>query len=187
MRFIKKYFVILQRKYHPHTNNKMKKISILISLLVLYSLNACSGNQASAGTNATSKKAALDQSSEGKVVHLDQNIFRELVWDYKKNSGTWVFGGDIPVIVDFYADWCRPCRALAPTLDDLAIEYKGKIRIYKVNTDENKELAGLLGISSIPALLFVPKTGKPNFSLGALPKDRLKSMIEDILLQQTKQ
>lgn len=160
----------------------MKKVSFIFSILILISLNACSGNPATAGANATSKKEALEQSSQGKVVHLSQEIFRELVWDYKKNSGTWAFEGDIPVIVDFYADWCRPCRALAPTMDELAAEYKGKIRIYKVNTDENRELSGLMGISSIPALLIVPKTGKPNFSLGALPKDRLKGIIDDALL-----
>ena len=165
----------------------MKKISFVLSLFILISLNACSGNQASAGTNAISKKTALDMSSEGKVVHLDQNIFRELVWDYKKNTNTWVFEGDLPVIVDFYADWCRPCRALSPTMDELALEYKGKVRIYKINTDENRELSGLMGISSIPALLFVPATGKPAFSLGALPKERLKSMIDDGLLMQKKQ
>lgn len=164
----------------------MKKISFFFIPLILLSLNACSGNPATAGTNATTKKDALSLSAEGKVVHLSQDIFREIVWDYKKNSNNWVFEGDIPVIVDFYADWCRPCRALAPTMDELAMEYKGKIRIYKINTDENKEISGLLGISSIPALLFVPKDGKPSFSLGALPKDRLKSMIDESLLLQKK-
>ena len=162
---------------------KMKKISILFSILVLISMNACSSNPATGGTNAASKKEAIEQSSLGKVVHLDQEIFRQAVWDYKKNSASWVFEGDKPVIVDFYADWCRPCRALAPTMDELAMEYKGQIRIYKINTDENRELSGLMGISSIPALLFVPVSGKPAFSLGALPKDRLKSMIEESLLK----
>jgi thioredoxin 1 len=165
----------------------MKKNSFFFIPLILLSLNACSGNPATAGTNATSKKEALSLSAEGKVVHLSQDVFREIVWDYKKNSNNWVFEGDIPVIVDFYADWCRPCRALAPTMDELATEYKGKIRIYKINTDENKELSGLMGISSIPALLFVPKAGKPSFSLGALPKDRLKTMIDESLLMQKKQ
>ncbi len=166
---------------------KMKKISLFFLPFILLSLAACSGNPASAGTNATTKKEALSLTAEGKVVHLSQEVFRELVWDYKKSAGNWVFEGDIPVIVDFYADWCRPCRALAPTMDELAAEYKGKIRIYKINTDENKELSGLMGISSIPALLFVPKSGKPSFSLGALPKDRLKSMIDESLLMQKKQ
>ncbi|MCX6283735.1 MAG: thioredoxin domain-containing protein, partial [Bacteroidetes bacterium] len=156
----------------------MKRFVFLLSLIVIFSMNACSGTPSGTPANATSKKAVIDESSLGKVVHLDQAIFREVVWDYKKNSNAWVFEGDIPVIVDFYADWCRPCRALGPTMDELAMEYKGKIRILKVNTDENKELSGLLGISSIPALLFVPKSGKPSFSLGAIPKDKLKTMID---------
>jgi thioredoxin len=161
----------------------MEKISIFFILFILMSFNAYSTNLGNGGGNADSKQSVLDQSRNGKVVHLDQEIFRQLVWDYKKNQNTWTFEGDIPVIVDFYADWCRPCRALAPTMDELALEYKGKIRIYKINTDENRELSGLMGISSIPALLFVPKSGKPSFSLGALPKDRLKQMIQDMLLK----
>ncbi|MCX6281728.1 MAG: thioredoxin [Bacteroidetes bacterium] len=164
----------------------MKRVVFLFGLLVMFSMNACSGNPSVSGTSAVTKKTAIEETSQGKVVHLDQAVFRELVWDYKKNSSAWVFEGDMPVIVDFYADWCRPCRSLAPTMDELAMEYKGKIRIYKVNTDDNKELSGLMGISSIPALLFVPQGTKPNFSLGALPKDRLKSMIDEILLKQKK-
>lgn len=164
----------------------MKKLSILFGALVLLNLAACAGNPPNSGTIAASKQAAIELSSQGKVVHLSQDLYRQVVWDYKKNAANWVFEGDIPVIVDFYADWCRPCKALAPTLDELAMEYKGKIRIYKINTDENRELSGLMGISSIPALLFVPKAGKPNFSLGALPKDRLKTMIEENLLKQKK-
>ncbi|MEI7491211.1 MAG: thioredoxin [Bacteroidota bacterium] len=164
----------------------MKRFVFLLSLLAAFSLNACSGTPAVNLANAASKKAVIDESSLGKVVHLDQVLFREVVWNYKKNSNAWVFEGDIPVIVDFYADWCRPCRALGPTMDELAMEYKGKIRILKVNTDENKEISGILGISSIPALLFVPKSGKPTFSLGAIPKDRLKTMIDETLLNQKK-
>jgi thioredoxin-like negative regulator of GroEL len=71
-------------------------------------------------------------------------------------------------------------------MDELALEFKGKIRIYKINTDENRELSGLMGISSIPALLFVPKSGKPSFSLGSLPKDKLEQMIRDMLLKNGK-
>lgn len=162
---------------------KMKKTIVFFILLTIAGFNACSTNSANGGENADSKQSVLDQSGNGKVVHLNQDVFRQVVWDYKKNQTDWTFEGDIPVIVDFYADWCRPCRALAPTMDELALEYKGKIRIYKVNTDENRELSGLMGISSIPALLFVPKSGKPSFSLGALPKDKLKQMIQDVLLK----
>ena len=164
----------------------MKKIGFIFVIFVFQALIACSGNPPNGSTNAISKKAAIEQSAQGKVVHLDQELFRQLVWDYKKSADNFTFEGDIPVIVDFYADWCRPCRALSPTMDELAMDYKGRIRIYKINTDENKELSGLMGISSIPALLFVPKKGKPGFSLGALPKDKLKGMIDDGLLTEKK-
>lgn len=164
----------------------MRKVIIFFALLTAISFNACSSTSARSGENADSKESALDQSKAGKVVHLNQEIFRQLVWDYKKNQADWSFQGDIPVIVDFYADWCRPCRALSPTMDELAIEFKGKIRIYKINTDENRELSGLMGISSIPALLFVPKSGKPSFSLGALPKEKLEQMVRDVLLKSGK-
>ncbi|MEI6883744.1 MAG: thioredoxin [Bacteroidota bacterium] len=164
----------------------MKNTGFFLAVLVLLSLAACAENPPNTGVNAASKQAALEQTSQGKVVHLSQELFKQVVWDFKKNSASWLFEGDIPVIVDFYADWCRPCKALAPTLDELAMEYKGKIRIYKINTDENRELSGLMGISSIPALLFVPKTGKPSFSLGALPKDKLNTMINESLLKEKK-
>ena len=164
----------------------MRKIIPFLAFLTAMSFNACSSTPARGGENADSKQSAIDQSGNGKVVHLTQDIFRQVVWDYKKNQADWTFEGDIPVIVDFYADWCRPCRALAPTMDELALEFKGKIRIYKINTDENRELSGLMGISSIPALLFVPKSGKPSFSLGALPKEKLKQMIQDVLLKSGK-
>lgn len=161
----------------------MKKSGFLYSIIMIISLLACSANAEAPNANAISKKEALDLSSQGKVVHFNQDVFRQLVWDYKKNSANWVFEGDMPVIVDFYADWCRPCKTLAPTMDQLALQYKGKVRFYKINTDENRELSGLMGISSIPALLFIPKQGKPSFSLGALPKDRLEKMINESLLK----
>ncbi|NQV02625.1 MAG: thioredoxin, partial [Bacteroidia bacterium] len=98
------------------------------------------------------------------------------------NADNWVFNGDLPVIIDFYADWCRPCKMVAPIMDELAAEYKGKIRIYKIDTDKEKELAKVFNIRSIPAVLFIPKEGKPQMSVGALPKPTFVTAITDVLL-----
>ena len=94
-----------------------------------------------------------------------------------------VLQADKPVLVDFYADWCGPCKMIAPSLEQLAKEYAGKIDIYKVDVDKETELAQVFGIQGIPALLYIPMTGKPQMLQGALPKDQLKEKIETILLK----
>jgi len=98
----------------------------------------------------------------------------------KKNK-EWKFEGDKPVIVDFYADWCGPCKRVAPTLEDLAKEYEGEIIIYKVNTDKNPNVSRAFGISGIPAFLFVPKIGTPSMATGALPKETFVKAIKEVL------
>ncbi|HNY02941.1 MAG TPA: thioredoxin, partial [Bacteroidales bacterium] len=89
-----------------------------------------------------------------------------------------------PCIIDFYADWCGPCKMVAPILEELAVEYKGKIDIYKIDTESEQELAGAFGIRSIPSMLFVPMTEQPQMSVGALPKDTLKKAINEVLLKE---
>lgn len=111
---------------------------------------------------------------------LNETTFKAKVFDYDKHQ-EWKFDGELPVIVDFYADWCGPCRALAPILEDLAQEYKGKIEIYKVDTEQSQELAALFEIRSIPSVLFVPKAGDPAMLAGLLPKSEFKRAIQDIL------
>jgi thioredoxin len=119
---------------------------------------------------------------DGQVNKLTSEAFQKLVWDYKTNPKDFIFAGDQPVIIDFYADWCRPCKMVAPIMDELSKEYNGKIRIYKVNTDEQRELAGLFNINSIPAVLFVPKNGKPQMSVGAMQKPAYVDLINSVLL-----
>jgi thioredoxin len=104
--------------------------------------------------------------------------------DYEKNPQQWVFEGDKPAIIDFYADWCRPCRMIAPILEELAAEYDGKINVYKVDTDAQRELASVFGIESLPTVLFIPMQGKPSAQKGALSKEAYKKIIDEFLLKQ---
>ncbi|MBP1679286.1 MAG: thioredoxin, partial [Bacteroidetes bacterium] len=100
---------------------------------------------------------------------LTKDTFREKIFDFEKNKD-WKFEGELPAIIDFYADWCGPCRVVTPVLEELSKEYAGKVNIYKVDTDKEQELAAMFGIRSIPSILFVPKEGQPQMAMGALPK-----------------
>ncbi len=114
--------------------------------------------------------------------HLTKQTFLEKVFNYEKNK-EWKFEGKLPCLIDFYADWCAPCKMVAPILEELNEEYKGKINIYKVNTEQEQELAAAFGIRSIPSLLFCPIDGQPQMAMGALPKESMKKTIDDILLK----
>lgn len=114
--------------------------------------------------------------------HLTKETFNQKVFNYEQNK-EWKFEGDLPCLIDFYADWCGPCKTVAPILEELSEEYKGKINIYKVNTEAEQELSAAFGIRSIPSLLFCPKEGQPQMAMGALPKDNLRQVIEEVLLE----
>ena len=115
------------------------------------------------------------------TVHIGKADFLKKVWNYEADAKTWKFLGDRPAIIDFYATWCGPCRMLSPVLEELSDEYAGKIDIYKVDVDEEEELASAFNIASIPTMLFCPKSGQPQMTQGALPKDQIKSAIESLL------
>jgi len=117
-----------------------------------------------------------------KVVHLTTQEFKEKVFNYE-DSKEWKYAGKLPAIIDFYADWCGPCKMVAPVLEELAREYSGKIMVYKVDTENEQELASVFGIQSIPTLLFVPTEGQPQAAMGALPKHTFEQVIKDILLK----
>ncbi len=120
--------------------------------------------------------------TDAKVVHLTTQEFKDKVFNYDAGS-EWKYEGQLPAIIDFYADWCGPCKVVAPILEEIAKDYSGKIIVYKVNTEDEHELASVFGIQSIPTLLFVPLTGKPQAAMGALPKQSFQKAIEDILLK----
>lgn len=115
-----------------------------------------------------------------KVEFLTEKTFKEKVFNFEV-SKEWKFEGDKPCIIDFYADWCNPCRMVAPILEELQQEYEGKINIYKIDTEKERNLSAMFGIQSIPSLLFVPANGQPQMAVGALPKDSFKKAISDVL------
>lgn len=114
--------------------------------------------------------------------HLTKNTFLEKVFDYEKNS-EWKYHGELPCLIDFYADWCGPCKMVAPILEELSVEYKDKIKVYKIDTEVEQELAAVFGIQSIPSLLFIPMNDKPQMAKGALPKQHLVKAIDEVLLK----
>lgn len=118
-----------------------------------------------------------------KPTELTVTEFKKKVMDFEKNPDKWVFEGDKPAIIDFYATWCGPCKATAPILEELAGDYEGKLDVYKVDVDQQQELAALFGIRSIPSLLFIPKEGKPQMQVGALNKAQFEQIIKETLLK----
>jgi len=113
--------------------------------------------------------------------HLTKETFLAKVFNYEQNQ-EWKFEGALPCLIDFYADWCGPCKMVAPILEELSIEFEGKINIYKVDTEAEQELAAAFGIQSIPSMLFCPKEGKPQMAMGALPKQAMTDAINEVLL-----
>jgi len=117
------------------------------------------------------------------TIFLTKTDFLSKVADYETNPTEWKYLGDKPCIIDFYASWCGPCKAIAPILEDLAKEYDGQIYIYKVDTEAEQELAGAFGIRSIPSILFCPMNGTPQMAMGAMPKSSFKNAISEVLLK----
>ncbi len=153
----------------------MKTVKILIAIVALLT--------------ATTSIKATNPSTDSKTfaLQMTKSEFLEKIMDYENNPTEWVYKGDKPSLIDFYADWCGPCRITSPILEELAEEYDGKIYIYKVNVDYEKELAQVFGVTGIPAFLYVPMEGKPSMTSGIArdreqTKEMFRSYIETILL-----
>ncbi len=161
----------------------MKQIILSILLIGGIGITACTQT----GTNDKTATLASNDvqpatATTGKVIQMDKAMFLEKVFNYEANPDKWVYLGDKPCIIDFYADWCGPCKKVAPIMSELAAQYKDDIVIYKIDTDKEKELAGVFQIRSIPSILYCPVEGQPTMTMGALPKAEFEKMVKEILL-----
>lgn len=155
----------------------MKKISVLVFALFIMSLISCNGVGANKAENATEEIKA------GVVNQMNTEMFKKLVYNYQKNPNDWVFEGKQPCIIDFYADWCRPCKMVAPIMEELATQYRGKVTFYKINIDQERELSQTFNIQSIPALLYIPADGQPRISVGLSSKEGYIQQIQSLLIK----
>ena len=165
----------------------MKNLRTILLLLAAVIAVSCSNSTETKAQNDQSAKTENHAVSEGKTIHLNKDLFIEKVMDFETNKDKWVYRGDKPAIIDFYADWCKPCKLIAPIMEELAQEYKGQLYVYKVDTQVERELASIFGIRSIPAVLFIPMEGQPQMSTGALPKETFKNAIDEFLLKKEDQ
>lgn len=156
------------------------KRNVLIMLSLFLGLTTTAGCQQRAKNYKPIVKQEKRKSME--TIQMTKTDFLAKVWNYEQNPNEWKYLGDKPAIIDFYATWCGPCKMVSPILEELAGEYAGKIVIYKVDTDQEQELASAFGIRSIPSILFIPIKGKPQMSAGAMPKESFKEAIEKLLL-----
>jgi len=159
--------------------NTVMVISLILGLSVMTS---CSKKE-DPKTDLKTMSIKNSNNNKTKMEHLTKETFKSKVFDYEKNK-EWKFEGKNPAIIDFYADWCGPCKMVAPVLEDLSNEYDGKVDIYKVDTEVEQELAAVFGIRSIPSILFVPVSGQPQMSAGAMQKEGFVQAINEILLVQ---
>ncbi len=169
---------------------KTKLFYVVFSMLFL--ISACGNNKSQEAKTSDDNNTVVEMTQEinsnnknnmAKAINLTRAEFLEKVANFEKNPEKWEYLGDKPCIIDFYADWCGPCKMVAPILDELAIEYADDIYIYKVDTEVEQQLAAEFGIRSIPSMLFVPMTDQPQMAQGALPKDALKQAINEVLLK----
>lgn len=152
----------------------------LIIMVALTGLMAASCNQPARSEGPEEVQQVLP----GKVNPLDVDSFRDLVWDYHASPTQMVYKGSKPCVIDFYADWCRPCRVASPIMEELAAKYKDEIVFYKVNTDDNKELAMLFKVNTIPAFLHIPMQGEPRFQYGIMPTPDLTRELFDAKIRE---
>jgi thioredoxin len=165
----------------------MRRFIPIILLLVSFATYSCTsikGNQEQGGTNIVKKAEAVNNVEPEQLTY---DGFLKNVWNFEKSPKQWIYEGNEPSVIDFYADWCGPCKRLAPIMVEMAKKYDGKVKFYRVNVDKEKKLASAFNIRSIPAVLFIPKKGKPMMQVGLLPHSTYVQIIDEQLLHKKPQ
>lgn len=167
--------------------NKLKIIAVFFLAASIISCGNIKGNQSDDKLTVDKENnESKNEKADIKPEYLTYETFKEKIWDFEANPQEFVYKGDTPCVIDFYADWCKPCRLVAPIMDKLAVDYDGKVKIYKIDTDKEKKLAGVFGIRSIPSVMFVPMEGRPSMQAGALPESEYVRIIEEVVLNNKK-
>lgn len=176
----------------------MKRLFLMVFAMAAIAITGCSQNKQNnkaEGTSAQTQNAKGEdkaqgaptaKAGDGKVNYLTTSDFKKNIMDYEKHPQEWVFEGNRPVIIDFYATWCRPCKITAPIVEELAKDYQGQIDFYKVDIDKEQELAATFGIQSIPTFLFIPAKGNPTVQMGAMQKADFEEIIKSVIFTNKK-
>ena len=170
----------------------MKRLAIITAAITLF-LSGCNcqsdkKDESGQASKAESQDVKKEYAQTVKPVHLTKQTFLEEIVDYEANPNEWIYKGELPSLIDFYADWCRPCKITSPILEELAEEYAGQINIYKVDVQNERELAAVFGVQSIPTFLYIPKNDNPVISSGIAntpeaTKIMFREQIDKLLLQ----
>ncbi|MCK9270282.1 MAG: thioredoxin domain-containing protein [Bacteroidales bacterium] len=166
----------------------MRKTTMItiISLLIAFSSTACnntSGDEKQTAMAESTANVSGDTKTSSSPEFLTVETFKSKIWNYEKNPQEWIYEGSEPAIIDFYADWCKPCKMVAPVLEEIAQDYQGKLKVYKIDTQVEKELAAVFQISSIPAFLYIPAQGQPRMDRGYKDKAAFERIIQQELLK----
>jgi thioredoxin len=168
----------------------MKRFSFvfLLALAISFTATACSNanSETNEGVTATATAEANpgggNEAGDVKPEFLTKETFKEKIWNYEENPQAWVYEGTEPAIIDFYADWCKPCKMVAPILDEISKDYAGQVKVYKIDTQVQRELASVFQVTSIPTFLYIPAEGQPQMDRGFKDKAAFERIIADVLL-----